>query len=76
MTGQIEAVECDHIIGLWLDPYDRADRLTSLSEGLDVDDPFSYCPSCGKPLEVSGSVISLKSLPCTELINEEISFSS
>ena len=46
VTGQ-----CDHIVGLFLNPYiqnGESDRLVRQSEGLDVDEPFSYCPCCGE----------------------------
>lgn len=47
---------CDHIIGMWLDPFPSPDgsddRLVRQSEGLDVDELFKYCPDCGE--EISG----------------------
>jgi hypothetical protein len=48
VTGQ-----CDHIIGLFLNPfpqYGESDRLTCESEHLDIDEPFTYCPKCGAKL--------------------------
>ena len=48
VTGQ-----CDHIVGLVLSSYPQdggMDGLGLMSEGVKADEPFNYCPLCGKAL--------------------------
>jgi hypothetical protein len=57
VTGQ-----CDHIVGLFLSPYIHeggSDRLVHQSEGMDVDETFRFCPSCGREI---GSMAAKSSL--------------
>jgi len=53
VTGQ-----CNHIVGLFLDPYIHeggSDRLVRANEHVSVDEPFNYCPLCGRYFSMSGA---------------------
>ena len=45
-----KAIECDHIIGFHLAAYPQygeIDRLIRVSEKIEPNEPFNYCPLCG-----------------------------
>ena len=74
VTGQ-----CDHIVGLFLADYPQhgeSDRLARQSEGLDVDEIFNYCPSCGVNLKVRGTLIAANSEPYASSIESNTSLRS
>lgn len=75
MTGQ-----CDHIVGLFRSPYTQhgdCDHLARASEGLEeVDEPFTYCPSCGLNMETNGVVIRENITECAFMMNGENDASS
>ena len=66
VTGQ-----CDHIVGLFLDPYVQYggyDRLVRQSEGLDIDELFKYCPCCGLSLQEEAGQCRTSEAPFSRLI--------
>ena len=50
MTGQRQ---CDHIVGMVLSSFPQegeVDFLARISQRVEVDEPFRYCPLCGAEL--------------------------